>query len=120
MEVLVGGSGRGDGGECGGRCVLHECYLYVKAAFAVRMAIPAAVVEEAMVGGSAGDGGERGGPCIHRNRYLRVKAAFLGRAKSLANTAFTARAAITAAVWCHVGAWCRGRWEVLALVRPRR
>ena len=57
MEVLVGGSGRGDGGECGGRCVLHKCYLCVKAAFAVRMAIPAAVVEEAMVGGSGGDGG---------------------------------------------------------------
>ena len=101
MEVLVGGSGRGDGGKYGGRCVHCKRYLRVKAAFAVRTAIPAAVVE-AMVGGSGGAGGERSGPCIHRNRCLRVKAVFLGRAKSLANTAFAARAAITAEVWCHV------------------
>ena len=102
MEVRVGGSGRGDGGEYGGRCVHRKRYLRVKDAFAIRTAIPVAVVEEAIVGGSGGAGGERGGPCIHHDRCLRVKAAFLGRAKSLAYTAFAARAAITAEGWCHV------------------
>ena len=95
MEVLVGGSGRGDGGEYGGYSVHRKRYLRVKDSFAVRTAIPVAVVEEAIVGGTGGAGGERGGPCIHHNRCLRVKAAFLGRAKSLANTAFDARAAIS-------------------------
>ena len=93
--MLVGGSGRGDGGEYGCRCVHRKRFLRVKDAFAVRTAIPVAVVEEAIVGESGGAGGERGGPCIHHNHCLRMKAAFLGWAKSLMNTAFDARAAIT-------------------------
>ena len=62
MEVLVGGSGRGDGGEYGGRCVHRKRNLHVKDTCAVRTAIPVAVVDEATVGGSGGAGGERGGP----------------------------------------------------------
>ena len=46
MEVLVGGSGRGDGGEYGGRCVHRKRYLRVRDAFAVGTAIPVAVVLE--------------------------------------------------------------------------
>ena len=51
---------------------------------------------EWMVGGSAGGDGY-----VHRNRWLRVKAAIAGSVKFPANTAFVARAAITAAaaVW---------------------
>ena len=40
----------------------------------------------------------RHGRCVHRSRCLRVKAAFARSGKSPANTAFAARAAITAAV----------------------
>ena len=39
----------------------------------------------------------RHGRCVHHSRCLRVKAAFARSGKSLANTAFAARAAITVA-----------------------
>ena len=60
-----------------------------------------------MAGGSGvGDGGDCGGDCVRRSRCLRVKAAFAGGVKFLANTAFAARAAITAAVvWLWWELW---------------
>ena len=89
MEVLVEGSGGGDGGEYGGRCVHRKRNLLMKDAFALRSAIPVEVVEEVIVGGSGGAGGEPGGPSIHHNRCLHMKAAFLGQAKSLMNICST-------------------------------
>ena len=51
---------------------------------------------QSMEGGSTIGDGDGGGHCAHLNRCLRLKAAFAGSVNFLANTAFTARAAIPA------------------------
>ena len=80
-------------------CAWNTCSagIATTAGFTISAVIAVPAVE-GMVGGSGcGDsGGENSGRCVHRNCRLRMKAAFAGPAKSPTNTAFTARAAITA------------------------
>ena len=71
---------------------------------------------ESLVGGFAGGDGDGGGVCADSNCCLRVKAAFAGSVKFRANEAFSARAAIPAAVvwlwwlwwlwWWWLLVWC--------------